>query len=283
MKNVVAIRFKKAGKLYYFDPLSLDIDIGNKIIVESENGLEFATVVGKKQLSEKDLDSDLKPVLRIASKEDIETNTININDAKLAMEECKTIIAKHGLEMKLIDTEYTFDKSKLTFYFLADGRVDFRNLVKELASVFRTRIELRQVGVRDEAKLINSLGHCGKKTCCSSWAGEFAPVSIKMAKEQSLSLNPTKISGVCGRLLCCLKYEYDHYVETNKKLPNYGEVVHAPCGKSLTINASPIKEEVSVRAIKSFNKEENRYELDDSLETFKLSEIKRNNSRQDKE
>ncbi len=275
MIDVVAIRFKQAGKIYYFDPAGFDIDIGNKVIVETSRGLEFGTVFLQKNLDESELHSPLKPVVRVATVDDMNTHEANKNAAIKAQKDCELIINKHGLKMELIDTEYTFDRTKLIFYFTADGRVDFRELVKELASVFRTRIELRQVGVRDEAKLINSLGHCGKKTCCSSWIGEFEPISIKMAKEQSLSLNPTKISGVCGKLLCCLNFEYEHYLESNKLLPNCGEVVMAPCGKSLTINSNPLKEEVTVRAINSYNKEEERYELSDQLMKFKVHQIER--------
>ncbi len=275
MIEVVQVRFKKAGKLYYFDPIDYNIKDGDSVIVETSRGIEFGFVTGKKTISIKDLNSELKPVLRVAEAKDYKIQEQNEMDADEARLECKEIIAKHGLEMELVEAEYTFDKSKIIFYFTADGRVDFRELVKELASVFRTRIELRQIGVRDEAKLIDSLGHCGKKTCCSSWLGEFLPVSIKMAKEQSLSLNPNKISGVCGKLLCCLKYEHEHYVETNKKLPNYGEIIDTPSGKSFTISASPLKEEVVVRKVKSYNKEEERYELHDEQETFKLHEIKR--------
>ncbi len=277
MIDVVAVKFKKAGKSYYFDPLDLEIEIEDCVIVETSRGIEFGRVISKKTVKRDDLHSELKPVIRVACDKDVNCQEKNKKDADKARKECEKIIAKHGLEMELVEAEYTFDKSKIIFYFTADGRVDFRELVKELASVFRTRIELRQIGVRDEAKLIDSLGQCGKKTCCSSWLGEFMPVSIKMAKEQELSLNPAKISGVCGKLLCCLKYEYEHYVEVNKRLPQDKEVVHAPCGKALTISTNVLKEEVTVRKVKSYNKEEKRYELEDEYEKYSLNEIKRKN------
>ncbi len=275
MIDVVAVRFKKAGKLYYFDPAGNDINIGNSVIVETSRGIEFGTVSSKKQVSTRELHSELKPVLRVATGKDYDTWQNNQKDACSAKDECNQIIAKHQLEMELVEAEYTFDKSKIIFYFTADGRVDFRELVKELASVFRTRIEMRQIGVRDEAKLIDSLGQCGRKTCCSSWLGDFAPVSIKMAKEQNLSLNPTKISGACGKLSCCLNYEYDHYQKANKKMPNREEVINTPCGEALTMNSNVLKEEVTVRKIKSFNEEKGYYELEDEYQKFHISEIER--------
>ncbi len=275
MIDVVAVRFKKAGKLYYFDPAGFDVEVGQDVVVETSRGMEFGRIFSKKSLEDSELHSELKSIIRLANDEDCKQHELNKIDAENARKECEAIVEKHGLGMNLIDTEYTFDKSKLIFYFTADGRVDFRELVKELAAVFRTRIELRQVGVRDGAKLVKSLGPCGKDTCCSSWIGEFNPVSIKMAKEQNLSLNPSKISGVCGRLLCCLNFENEHYAEVNKKLPHYGEVVYAPCGKSLTINTNPLKEEVTVRIIKSFNEEEGRFELNDESIVYKLEEIQR--------
>lgn len=274
MIDVVAVRFKKAGKLYYFDPAGIDLRIDDPVIVETSRGIEFGIVMNRKDISPEDLHSELKPVLRIATKDDEITEDQNKIDAERAKEECLQVIRRHGLEMELVDAEYTFDKGKIIFYFTAEGRVDFRELVKDLASVFRTRIELRQIGVRDEAKLIDALGHCGRKTCCSSWVGEFMPVSIKMAKEQNLSLNPTKISGVCGRLLCCLKFEYDHYLETNKKLPNNGEVVIAPCGDAITVATNPVKEEISVRKVLKWS-QDGEHELGGEVEKYKLDQIKR--------
>ncbi len=275
MIDVVAVRFKKAGKLYYFDPAGNDVNVGNSVIVETSRGIEFGRVSSKKKVSAEELHSELKPVIRVANEKDSNTWQQNQKDANLAKDECLQIILKHQLEMELVEAEYTFDKSKIIFYFTADGRVDFRELVKELASVFRTRIEMRQIGVRDEAKLIDSLGQCGRKTCCSTWLGDFAPVSIKMAKEQNLSLNPTKISGACGKLSCCLNYEYDHYQKANKKMPNREEVVNAPCGQALIMNTNVLKEEVTVRKIKTFNEEKGYYELEDEYQKFHVSEIER--------
>lgn len=276
MIKVTGIRFKPAGKVYYFETGPFELQKEAEVIVETSRGVEFGFVAfTDKEIEETELKAELKPILRIATEEDKAHYQQNVTEAELAIKRCAEIVGQHSLEMNLIDCEYTFDRNKLIFYFTAEGRVDFRNLVKDLASEFKTRIELRQVGVRDEAKLIKCIGPCGFKTCCSSWLGDFAPVSIKMAKDQNLSLNPTKISGVCGRLMCCLKYEHDHYMEVNKTLPNDGEVVETPSGRALTLSSHAIKEEVSVKLIKSFNKEDNTYELDDTVLKFKSSEIKR--------
>jgi cell fate regulator YaaT (PSP1 superfamily) len=211
---VVGIRFKKAGKIYYFDPGDLPIEKGDFAIVETARGIEYGqVVVGKKEVTENDVVLPLKKVIRIADENDKLQVEANKDAAKQAFGICQEKIANHGLEMKLVDVEYTFDRNKVIFYFTADGRVDFRELVKDLASVFRTRIELRQIGVRDEAKLLGGIGPCGRILCCSSWLGDFDPVSIRMAKDQHLSLNPAKISGLCGRLMCCLKFESDVYEE----------------------------------------------------------------------
>lgn len=224
--KIAGVRFRKAGKIYYFDPNGLEINAGEHVIVETVRGVEYGTVV----LSEKEVEEDtvvqpLKKVLRIATEEDKETEIKNKEKEREALGVCKEKIRKHALEMKLIDCEYTFDNNKLLFYFTADGRVDFRELVKDLASVFKTRIELRQIGVRDETKMLGSIGICGRTLCCHGHLSDFHPVSIKMAKDQNLSLNPTKISGVCGRLMCCLKYEEDTYKELNKNLPRVGTKV----------------------------------------------------------
>ncbi|GIM46014.1 stage 0 sporulation protein [Collibacillus ludicampi] len=214
MYVVVGIRFKKAGKIYYFDPGDLPIEKGDFAIVETARGIEYGqVVVGKKEVTENDVVLPLKKVIRIADENDKLQVEANKDAAKQAFGICQEKIANHGLEMKLVDVEYTFDRNKVIFYFTADGRVDFRELVKDLASVFRTRIELRQIGVRDEAKLLGGIGPCGRILCCSSWLGDFDPVSIRMAKDQHLSLNPAKISGLCGRLMCCLKFESDVYEE----------------------------------------------------------------------
>ncbi|NPV53585.1 MAG: stage 0 sporulation family protein [Firmicutes bacterium] len=212
MYEVVGVRFKKAGKIYYFDPDGIDVAAGDKVIVETSRGVEYGEVViGPKQVREEDIVSPLKKVLREATAEDEAQVEENKRREKKVFEICLQKIADHGLPMKLIDVECSFDNSKITFYFTADGRVDFRELVKDLASVFRTRIELRQIGVRDEAKMLGGLGPCGRPLCCATFLGDFEPVSIRMAKDQNLSLNPSKISGICGRLMCCLKYESDAY------------------------------------------------------------------------
>ncbi len=228
MKDVIGIRFRKNGKIYYFDPKDIHIPEDSYVIVETARGVEYGHVVtGRKSVDEKDIPQDLKPIIRIATEEDHKQYKANLEKSEKAFNICLEKIKNHNLEMKLIAAEYTFDNSKVLFYFTADGRVDFRELVRDLASVFKTRIELRQVGVRDEAKLSGGIGMCGRELCCHSYLGEFIPVSIKMAKEQSLSLNPTKISGVCGRLMCCLKYEEDTYEYLNSKLPNVGDKVTA--------------------------------------------------------
>ena len=231
MITIVGVRFRRAGKIYYFSPDGLDIKTGDHVIVETARGVEYGTVVlGPKQVEEESVVMPLKAVIRIATAQDDKKEAENREKEKKAFDICVEKIKKHGLEMKLIRTEYTFDNNKVLFYFTADGRIDFRELVKDLASVFRTRIELRQVGVRDEAKILGGLGICGRELCCHSYLPEFAPVSIKMAKEQNLSLNPTKISGACGRLMCCLKNEQDTYEYLNSKLPNIGEFVKTKDG-----------------------------------------------------
>ncbi|WP_462133271.1 PSP1 domain-containing protein [Peptostreptococcus stomatis] len=226
MVKIVGVRFKPAGKIYYFDPGDLKIETGNDVIVETARGLEYGMVVIRPKLvKEEDLISPLKPIIRIASDDDAETYLENKVKTKEAYDICDEKIKDHDLEMYLIDCEYTFDRNKLIFYFTADGRIDFRELVKDLAAIFKTRIELRQIGVRDEAKILNAIGPCGRSLCCSTWIGEFMPVSIKMVKDQGLSLNPAKISGVCGRLFCCLKYEAQGYADAVKKMPSVGWLV----------------------------------------------------------
>ena len=226
MVKVIGVRFRTAGKIYFFDPLQFQIERGGHVIVETARGIEFGTVVSAPREVEDDkVIQPLKPVLRIATQKDIEQEADNKRKEKEAFQICLEKIKKHGLEMKLIDAEYTFDNNKVLFYFTADGRIDFRELVKDLASVFKTRIELRQIGVRDETKIVGGIGICGRPLCCHTHLSEFIPVSIKMAKEQNLSLNPTKISGVCGRLMCCLKHEEETYEELNRRLPNVGDHV----------------------------------------------------------
>ncbi len=240
---VVGIRFKPAGKVYYFDPDNMDIPNGENVIVETVRGVEFGTVVlSNREISEDEIVSPLKKVMRIATEEDKEKNKRNKEKEKEAFSVCIEKIKKHGLEMKLIDTELTFDNSKLIFYFTADGRIDFRELVKDLAAIFRTRIELRQIGVRDEAKMLNGIGICGRTLCCATFLGDFHPVSIKMAKDQGLSLNPSKISGICGRLMCCLKYEQEAYEELLKNLPREGDIIDTPEGEGEVLNVNVLKQ-----------------------------------------
>lgn len=226
MTKVVGIRFRTAGKIYFFDPLHFEIKRGDNVIVETARGIEFGTAVSDvREVEDDKVVQPLKPVLRVASERDREQEAANKLKEKEAYRICLEKIQKHELEMKLIDAEYTFDNNKVLFYFTADGRIDFRELVKDLASVFKTRIELRQIGVRDETKILGGIGICGRPLCCHTHLSDFIPVSIKMAKEQNLSLNPTKISGVCGRLMCCLKHEEDTYEELNRRLPGIGDYV----------------------------------------------------------
>lgn len=226
MIKVVGVRFRTAGKIYYFDPKDYTIAVGDHVIVETARGVEFGTVmIAPKEILPEKVIQPLKPVIRVATPEDEKIEDRNHKKEKEAFKICIEKIQKHKMEMKLVDAEYTFDNNKLLFYFTADGRIDFRELVKDLASVFRTRIELRQIGVRDETKILGGIGICGRPLCCNTFLSEFAPVSIKMAKEQNLSLNPSKISGVCGRLMCCLKNEEETYEYLNSRLPNTGDYV----------------------------------------------------------
>lgn len=236
MYNVVGVRFKKAGKIYYFDPGDLSIQKDSFVIVETVRGVEYGKVViAPKQVDENDVVLPLKKVLRIADQKDRMIVEENRAAAKEAYTICNEKVTTHQLEMKLVDVEYTFDRNKIIFYFTADGRVDFRELVKDLAAIFRTRIELRQIGVRDEAKMLGGIGPCGRMLCCSTFLGDFEPVSIKMAKDQNLSLNPTKISGLCGRLLCCLKYENEEYESAKQALPDLGQVIDTPLGSGKVV------------------------------------------------
>ena len=226
MKRIIGVRFRTAGKIYYFDPVGFERKRGDHVIVETARGVEYGTVVGGiREVDDSKVVQPLKPVLRIANERDDEQEAANKVKEKKAFAICQEKIKKHKLEMKLIDAEYTFDNNKVLFYFTADGRIDFRELVKDLAGVFKTRIELRQIGVRDETKILGGIGICGRQLCCHTHLSEFVPVSIKMAKEQNLSLNPTKISGVCGRLMCCLKHEEETYEDLNRRLPNTGDYV----------------------------------------------------------
>lgn len=240
--SVVGVKFRKSGKVYYFSPNGIDLSPGDNVIVETTRGVEYGSIAcGPKLVSASDIVSPLKPVVRRASAEDQGKAKENEEKEKQAFNICIEKITQHNLPMKLVDVEYTFDRSKLVFYFTADGRVDFRELVKDLASVFRTRIELRQIGVRDEAKMIGGLGCCGRPMCCASFLGDFEPVSIKMAKEQNLSLNPTKISGVCGRLMCCLRYEYEAYKASRHGLPKIGQEIPATKGPAKVVDVDILR------------------------------------------
>jgi cell fate regulator YaaT (PSP1 superfamily) len=245
--EVVGIRFKQAGKIYYFDPGMLQLTTDDYVIVETVRGIEFGKVViARKLVDEDDIVLPLKKVIRVADDKDKVTVLENREKSQEAFAICEEKIKEHDLEMKLVDVEYTFDRNKVIFYFTADGRVDFRDLVKDLAAIFKTRIELRQIGVRDEAKLLGGIGPCGRMLCCSTFLGDFEPVSIKMAKDQSLSLNPTKISGLCGRLMCCLKYENDEYEEAKKMLPDIGEGITTPHGQGTVVGLNILERVIQV-------------------------------------
>ncbi len=264
MIKVVGVRFRAAGKIYFFDPLNFDINKGDHVIVETARGVEYGTVVGNmKEVEDAKVVQPLKPVLRIASPHDDKQEISNKTKEKEAFKICLEKIKKHNLDMKLIDAEYTFDNNKVLFYFTADGRIDFRELVKDLASVFKTRIELRQIGVRDETKIKGGIGICGRSLCCNTHLSEFVPVSIKMAKEQNLSLNPTKISGVCGRLMCCLKHEEDTYEELNRRLPCVGDFVTADDGmKGEVQSVNVLRQLVKVIVTKEDEKEIQEYKVE---------------------
>ena len=241
MKKVIGVRFRETGKIYYFDPLNLEPDVGENVIVETERGQEFGTVVLRSRMIEEEkIIKSLRPIVRMAGEDDVKRVEENKQKNKKAFEICSRKIEERGLEMKLIDVEYSFDGSKVLFYFTADGRVDFRELVKDLAAIFRTRIELRQVGVRDEARIQGGIGICGRPLCCHTYLSDFAPVTIKMAKDQGLSLNPTKISGVCGRLMCCLNNEEETYIYLNSRMPNVGEIVTTIDGVTGEVSATSV-------------------------------------------
>ncbi|ASF37657.1 MULTISPECIES: PSP1 domain-containing protein [Halobacillus] len=247
MIEVVGVRFKQAGKIYYFDPGQLKMTTEDYVIVETVRGIEFGKVViANKSVDEEDVVLPLKKVIRIADDKDKVTVDENNDNAAEAYRVCEAKIREHKLDMNLVDVEYTFDRNKVIFYFTADGRVDFRTLVKDLASVFKTRIELRQIGVRDEAKMLGGIGPCGRMLCCSTFLGDFEPVSIKMAKDQNLSLNPAKISGLCGRLMCCLKYENDDYEAAKKELPDLGENIATSFGKGKVVGLNMLERMVQI-------------------------------------
>ncbi len=286
--KVIGVRFRTAGKIYYFSPQEFSIKRGDHVIVETARGIEFGTVVmAPTEMEGSKVIQPLKPVLRLAAEKDLEQEASNKVKEKEAFQICQEKIKKHKLEMKLIDAEYTFDNNKVLFYFTADGRIDFRELVKDLAAVFKTRIELRQIGVRDETKIVGGIGICGRPLCCHSYLAEFAPVSIKMAKEQNLSLNPTKISGVCGRLMCCLNNEEEIYEELNRKLPNVGDYVTTDDGlkgevQSVNILRQLVKVLVEVndeKELKEYRAEQLRFKRrhknrKDRTSTEELRELK---------
>lgn len=263
MLEVIGIRFKKTGKVYYFDPGNHKINIEDYAIVETARGLEFGqAVIVNKSVNEEDVVLPLKKVVRVATEKDKKNVAENKELAKKALNLCIEKITKHKLDMNLVDVEYTFDRNKVVFYFTAEGRIDFRHLVKDLAALFKTRIELRQIGVRDEAKLLGGIGPCGRMLCCSTFLGDFEPVSIKMAKDQNLSLNPAKISGLCGRLMCCLKYENDTYEEAKRQLPDYGSEVKTSYGLGRVVGLNILEKVIKVKI----------YESDNTLE-FSLEEL----------
>ena len=265
MIKVIGVRFRKTGKIYYFDPVGLDIEAGQHVIVETARGVEYGHVVlGIREVEDKKVVQPLKPVIRIATPEDDAIDIGNREKEKKAFEVCLEKIRKHELDMKLIDTEYTFDNNKVLFYFTADGRIDFRELVKDLAAIFKIRIELRQIGVRDETKVLGGIGICGRPLCCSSYLSDFVPVSIKMAKEQNLSLNPVKISGVCGRLMCCLKNDEETYEYLNSKLPDVGDFVTTNDGhKGEVSSVSVLRQIVKVIVEVGDEKEIRDYKVDE--------------------
>ena len=263
MASVIGVRFKNAGKLYYFDPGVFWPTAGDAVIVETVRGIEYGEVVtGVKEVSDDLITPPLKKVIRIATADDAQHDAENRAREKDALSLCQKKVQEHKLQMKLVGCEYTFDNSKILFYFTSDKRVDFRALVKDLAAAFHTRIELRQIGVRDEAKMMGGLGMCGRPVCCAQFLGDFQPVSIKMAKEQNLSLNPTKISGICGRLMCCLKYEEDHYEATRRRMPRVGREVVTPDGNGTVVDLNILKETVRVRIPKGDSAEQKDYPLE---------------------
>lgn len=268
MVRVIGVRFRTAGKIYFFDPLQFEIKRDEHVIVETARGIEFGTVVAEiTEVDEEKVVQPLKPVIRIANRRDMEQEAANREKEKEAFRICQEKIRSHGLDMKLIDAEYTFDNNKVLFYFTADGRIDFRELVKDLAGVFKTRIELRQIGVRDETKLVGGIGICGRVLCCHSYLADFVPVSIKMAKEQNLSLNPAKISGVCGRLMCCLTNEEETYEELNSRLPGVGDHVTARDGSRGEVSSVNVLRQM-VKVIVTLENEEKE------IREYKVEELK---------
>ena len=277
MKEIIGFRFRPNGKIYYFDPQNFEVEAGSFVIVETARGVEYGKVVlGRREVEEGKITASLKPIIRIATEDDTRRYEDNKKKSKRAFGICLEKIAKHKLDMKLIEAEYTFDNNKVLFYFTADRRIDFRELVKDLASVFKTRIELRQIGVRDETKMVGGIGICGRELCCNKHLSEFVPVSIKMAKEQNLSLNPTKISGVCGRLMCCLKHEQDTYEYLNEKLPNVGDFVRTIDGnKGEVMSVNVLRQKVKIVVT---DKDDNKEVMEYPVAELKFKPKRRKNS-----
>ncbi|HIZ65286.1 MAG TPA: stage 0 sporulation family protein [Candidatus Blautia pullicola] len=281
MTRVIGVRFRNVGKIYYFSPKNLELKTGDHVIVETARGVEYGNVVlAPRDVPDEKVVQPLKEVIRIANAQDDKKEETNRRKEKEAFQTCLKKIREHGLDMKLIDVEYTFDNNKILFYFTADGRIDFRELVKDLAAIFKTRIELRQIGVRDETKILGGIGICGRQLCCHTYLSEFVPVSIKMAKEQNLSLNPSKISGVCGRLMCCLKNEEETYEELNRKLPNTGDKVTTPEGlkgevQSVNVLRQLVKVIVDVedeKEVREYTAGELKFKVRQKRDKVKLSE-----------
>jgi len=282
MVRIVGIKFKDAGKMYYFNPGGHHVEVGDNVIVETARGLEFGKVtLGETEVNESEIVAPLKSIIRIANEKDKKKHEENLAKKEEAMRLCQEKIDAHGLEMKLIDVEYTFDNTKVVFYFTADGRVDFRELVKDLASVFRMRIELRQIGVRDEAKMLGGVGNCGRGLCCNTWLSDFEPVSIKMAKVQNLSLNPSKISGICGRLMCCLKFENEVYTHLKKGMPSVGEKIKTPDGMAVVMDVNILENIIKARLVLEEGSKDKGTEekLSNELYSYGKEEIKRVNKK----
>ncbi|MDR3294596.1 MAG: stage 0 sporulation family protein [Clostridiales Family XIII bacterium] len=276
MVKIIGVCFKRIGKVYFFNPGNFNLKCGDKVIVETARGLEFGHVKGcVREVSGNEIVAPLKKVVRVATEKDIAQNEKNLSKKARALALCQEKIEKHNLGMKLIDVEHTFDNTKIIFYFSAEGRVDFRDLVKDLATIFRTRIELRQIGVRDEAKMLGGIGTCGRSLCCHSWQSDFAPVSIKMAKIQNLSLNPVKISGACGRLMCCLKYENDTYQELKKGMPNVGDRIETQDGLALVLESNVLMSHVKTRLVLEEKTATSPQKLSTEFYAYKKDDIKR--------
>lgn len=276
MTKVVGVKFRSTGKTYFFDPGDIEIGVGDKVIVETARGVEFGKVyLGITEMKNEEISKPLKPVIRIANEEDLRQHEENEARRDETMEICQSLITKRDLDMKLVDVEFTITGNKVIFYFTADGRIDFRELVKDLAGVFHMRIELRQVGSRDEAKMLGGIGNCGKSLCCATWLSDFQPVSIKMAKNQNLSLNPNKISGLCGRLMCCLKYENDLYTRLREGIPDNGEKVFTPDGPGKVFDTNILSEVVRVRLFTGELDENGNDKLEADLKIYHKDEIKR--------